>query len=80
MRKPRKENTCSLCSESGHKAYQTPRDGMKWISEQRYISCINHPWHGQLWTSDKGSAPPITGGKGKGEGKGKGKGKGKGRG
>ena len=53
---------------------------MKWISEQRYISCINHPWHGQLWTSDKGSAPPITGGKGKGEGKGKGKGKGKGRG
>ena len=53
-------------------AYKTPRNGKKSIHEQRYISCINHHMHGQLWTSNKGPAPPITGGKGKGKGKGRG--------
>ena len=71
MEKPPKY-TCSLCSEKGHTAYKTPRNGKKSIHEQRYISCINHHMHGQLWTSDKGPAPPITGGKGKGKGKGRG--------
>mmetsp|Transcript_39260 Transcript_39260/g.127009 ORF Transcript_39260/g.127009 Transcript_39260/m.127009 type:complete len:161 (-) Transcript_39260:65-547(-) len=71
-RKPRKENTCSLCSERGHKAYQTPRNGKQWIKEERYISCINHHMEGTIWTS-KDPAPPIQG-KGKGKGKVKGRG------
>ena len=53
MEKPPKY-TCSLCSEKGHTAYKTPRNGKKSIHEERYISCINHHMHGQLWTSDKG--------------------------
>ena len=72
----KRDYNCSLCKMAGHRAFKTPQNGKMSIPEERFISCINHPNYGQVWTSGMGPAPPIPVGKGKGKGKGKGPGKG----